>query len=82
MFFQKRLMIYPNPSSGIFYVDTKVMGNIRKGSVFQMDGRLIPGSITHHNGYITVDLSSNKRGIYILRLEDGKHSFAEKLVLN
>jgi hypothetical protein len=74
-------VIYPNPSNGIFHFDAKALGNIQQAAVFQMDGRIVPGCISYHNGRIMIDLSRNKRGIYILRLEVGANSFVEKLIL-
>jgi hypothetical protein len=75
-------VIYPNPSSGIFHVNTKDIGDIHQASVFQIDGRIIPGCITFLNGQMMIDLSRNKSGIYILRLEYGANSVVEKLILD
>jgi hypothetical protein len=74
-------VVYPNPSGGIFYVNTKDTEDIQQASVFQLDGRIVPGCITYHHGRIMIDLSMKKPGIYLLRLEDNGNPVVEKLIL-
>jgi hypothetical protein len=75
-------VVYPNPSIGIFHVNTKDIGDIHQAIVFQVDGRIIPGCITYHNGKMMIDLSRYKSGIYILKLNDGTNSYVTKLILD
>lgn len=74
-------VIYPNPSDGIFYISIKDLVNIQQARVFQLDGRLIPGCVTHLSDRILIDLRRQKAGIYFIRLGDGFHCVTRKLVL-
>lgn len=74
-------VIYPNPSDGIFIIETKDHVKIKQACVFQLDGRAITGCATHLSGRILIDLRRQKAGIYLIRLVDGFHSVTRKLVL-
>lgn len=69
------LLISPNPSSGIFNLDLQQQFNYR---VFDLLGKLVDKG--GGSGQSAIELSSKPNGIYLLRVDSEKGSFAQKLV--
>lgn len=66
---QASLVIYPNPSNGIFQVQSDIEG-VQKITVRDTRGRIVQeGTFT---GNYTIDLSSADNGYYIIHLQDEK----------
>jgi hypothetical protein len=71
--------VYPNPSTGIFYINS----NIEKYNivVFNIMGKIVYQSSVS-SAQSVIDLSGNASGIYIYRiLSDGKDVATGKLLL-
>ena len=67
----KGLSVYPNPSNGIFYLDSKNKGWDKPNiSVYTMDGKLLyEKKFDNFNVSQVLDLSFLKEGTYVLRAE-------------
>jgi hypothetical protein len=72
---QNEIAVYPNPSEGVFNVDVPFSGEIHL-EVNDLSGRTIIR--TEDN---TIDLSSFRKGIYILNIQAGEQSQTKKLIL-
>lgn len=75
-----KLKIYPNPSSGLVKIE---WDNIPKGlnnkvEVFNTSGRLIYSETLSEQSII--DLSQQKRGIYIFRISNSEYTIHKKMV--
>ncbi|MBK8875574.1 MAG: T9SS type A sorting domain-containing protein [Bacteroidetes bacterium] len=71
------MKLYPNPTTGIFVIHSPE----GKLEVINSYGQLMRTySLTRNEN--TFDLSDLPNGIYILKLNTGKSSFTEKIILN
>ncbi len=83
---QTRLNIYPNPSSQIVFVDydAKNPGQIEI-SISDLSGRIIvQQQIKIHNSGLStmpVDISTLKKGVYMIVLNNGNHTISNKLIV-
>ena len=74
--------IYPNPSRGIFYIDSQDVHNIVVMDIF---GNIILKKNVKHNipsREKVIDLSGEKPGIYFLKLSNDKSGRVYKLILD
>ena len=72
--------VYPNPSNGIFYIDTQIY-NIRSWSVTDLNGQILKKQIqTFQSG--AIDLTDFPKGIYILRVTTDDKQMIQKLIKN
>lgn len=71
--------LYPNPTTGKFYVTFRIALN--KATVFIMDvtGKAISW-FTASGNTINFDLSSSPGGIYFIRIDDGENTIIKKVV--
>lgn len=79
----KGLSVYPNPSSGIFTLESRY--NLEKVSItiYTMDGRLMyEDKIALLNTQRTLDLSLFSEGIYILRVETSTFKISKLIGVN
>ena len=78
--YQNASLIYPNPSIGIFTIET----NIKAGQVdiYNLIGKKI-FTATTHSKKVVIDISKEPKGVYFLTLEDEKGNLlTQKIVLN
>lgn len=67
--FNKEVLFYPNPTSGILYVETSDQVSLKELEVYNTFGQLeIKTKL--HKGKQRVDLSHLKKGIYLIGLKD------------
>jgi len=79
----KGLSVYPNPSNGMFTLESRY--NLEKVSItiFTMDGRLMyEDKIALLNTQKTLDLSSFSEGIYVLRVETSTFKISKLIGIN
>ncbi|MDD3320736.1 MAG: T9SS type A sorting domain-containing protein [Paludibacter sp.] len=77
---KENLPVYPNPSNGIYYIDTQIY-NMNSWQLMDLNGRvLIKQEITEKSGVI--DISEFANGIYILRVNCNERQFTQKLIKN
>ena len=73
------IMIYPNPSTGIFNIDIRGIENTLKMEVLNSRGQLI--YTTELNGSDILDLSAQPRGVYFIRLINSSSVELKKVVI-
>nr|WP_306455430.1 glycosyl hydrolase [Winogradskyella forsetii] len=74
------LKIYPNPSSGIFSLNSKTP--IESYCVYDLQGRLIKSKNGLSESALELNLTTEKKGIYFLRITDiNQQRQAKKLIL-
>ena len=78
-FNQKTLTVYPNPSTGIFNINSNE--NIENASikVFDLNGRMIHQSKKNTDNKV-LDLTHSQNGIYILNIQKGIYNYSQKII--
>ncbi|WP_053976879.1 T9SS type A sorting domain-containing protein [Mangrovimonas xylaniphaga] len=73
----KNIEIYPNPSSGVFYVKVNEAATY---SVLSVTGQTLKqGSL--NQGHQTIDLSILEKSLYFLKIDTSKGSFTKQLII-
>ncbi len=73
----EKIKIYPNPSAGIFTIETNNNSII---SVYDMIGNKVSETIS--NSIKTqLDLSNNKKGMYLIKIQNGDEQNIKKIVI-
>ncbi|KAF0199979.1 MAG: hypothetical protein FD170_3857 [Bacteroidetes bacterium] len=75
--------ISPNPATGVINIRTWKSESMISLEVYSVKGakvysRSYPGSVTNYN----IDLGNLPKGVYFIRLSDGKRQHSQKLMLN
>jgi len=75
--------ISPNPANGVVNIRTWKSETMISLDVYSVKGakvysRSYPGSVTNYN----IDLGNLPKGVYFIRLSDGKRQHSQKLMLN
>ena len=73
-----KIFIFPNPSSGIFTLQT----SITKGElgIYNLLGEKVFASVVSHPSSV-INLSSQPKGVYFVRVVSDKQSFTQKVVI-
>lgn len=64
-FTKNKINLYPNPSNGIFYINSNTINKIKTISIYNTKGKLI---YTYKNPQLFIDLSKFSNGIYIAEI--------------
>ena len=72
-----KIKIYPNPSSGIFTIETNSNSLI---SVYDMIGNKISEIISSDNK-TQLDLSENKKGMYLIKIQNRDEQNIQKVII-
>lgn len=75
------LTVYPNPANGVVRVDYKPSTPNAKLQVYNNMGAVVYTTTIAGNA-TTIDISSQPKGIYYIRVQDGTTTYAEKLIRN
>ena len=76
------LLVYPNPSSGVFYLNSEFLKNNAIINVYDISGRqMLNQSNLNSNAVIKLDLSFAERGLYFVEVKTETGSFVEKIVV-
>lgn len=75
---EERLLVYPNPSNGVFSLNSKITG-----------GEILIYNLLGDNIYFSkilypkmeIDLSEKANGIYFLEVSDGENTSAQKIII-
>jgi hypothetical protein len=79
----KGLSVYPNPSNGLFTLESRYDLDKVSITIYTMDGRLMyEGKIDLLNKPRTLDLSSFSEGMYILRVETSTFRISKMIGVN
>jgi len=73
------LNVYPNPSNGKFTIENASVEN-GKMEIFDLFGQLIY-STDDFNKRKEMDISNFAKGVYLVKINDGKTSYTEKIVV-
>jgi hypothetical protein len=78
------LEIYPNPSAGFFGLLAPEIfhDEVYQISTFNTHGRMVHKSSAFHSDPITINLSGNPPGLYLIRLVSGEKVLSGKLTIN
>jgi len=71
--------IYPNPSSGIFYITAKDISEIE---IIDMQGKIINNVITHKGDSYNVNLNNEAKGIYFVKIISERGLVVNKLIVD
>ena len=74
------LIVYPNPSTGLFIIETDATGSLDY-VVTTVDGKIVREKSSSEPEQISVDLSSESRGVYMLRVQQNDQYKVFKLIL-
>jgi len=75
---ESRMMVYPNPSNGLFNITSEGNGTVSL-EVYNITGGLVASSIFTQN--TRLDLSKYSKGVYFLHLKaDGKTQITKLIV--
>ena len=77
------LVVYPNPSSGIFYLITKGMTGTLDVTVMNTLGQVVYTKqfINSNLSREEIDLTGQSEGLYFLRVENNSHAIVKRIVL-
>ncbi|NJX14560.1 BNR-4 repeat-containing protein [Tamlana crocina] len=73
----QKVLIYPNPSEGVFNIKTNIQ-NLRY-NLLNIQGQIIQSGIVSQN---IVDFSNHIQGIYFLELSNGNSKLVKKIVVD
>jgi hypothetical protein len=73
--------VYPNPSSGAFYIKTKT--NLSKVNVYNQTGALVKTvNVTGASKEVALNISGIQSGVYFLELQNDSEKSWKKLIVN
>jgi Zn-dependent metalloprotease len=78
----KSIKVYPNPNNGKFVLE---FSNVEYGAtirIYNLLGTLIYHSTANNQTSYEIKLPEIRRGIYIIKVSDGKEQFTRKMVVN
>jgi photosystem II stability/assembly factor-like uncharacterized protein len=75
------IKLYPNPTFGMLTIDMPNAVAAYQIKVFAIDGKLVAQAKVEKTENHQMDLSSLKKGNYVLTLDDGFKKYSEKLVI-
>jgi hypothetical protein len=73
--------VYPNPSDGIFMIDTKDWGDDFSIEVFNLNGERVYWLNEKGKESSVLNLSGQQSGSYMLRVKSGDNNFTERIVI-
>lgn len=71
------LKLYPNPSTGIINIELDKKANIQ---VFDVTGKLIQ-SVEGQSGLNTVNLTGKGKGVFVVKIQEGKNTTTKKIII-
>jgi len=75
------LSVYPNPSTGVFYLNEPTLKNYTV-DVFDVLGKLMRKiEVSNNRGIEPIDLTVLPQGIYIFKIKAGLQQYTEKIII-
>lgn len=82
-FLSKNIKVYPNPTSGNFFIKSRDLGGDAKVSIYDINGRVV-----YSSGFNVVTGESTnafdvklQKGVYVLKLTSPKENYTQKLII-
>lgn len=72
--------VYPNPSTGNFFVELGNTDNVATVEVMDLRGRVVFSQQPILNGKINIDLNAHRKGIYLVRIFQNNELTVKKLI--
>jgi hypothetical protein len=80
---QLEVVLWPNPSpDGIFRLSIKDTESVNEIQAIDFSGKIIQSFISESSDNIVIDLSSQPKGMYILKIQSGKKLKNLKAIIN
>ena len=79
--FEGDIQIFPNPSTGLFTIQTTKGEQLSSLEVYNAFGKLIYQTDNLKSTEVTIDLSGNSSGIYFLKLSNNNKIHSRKILL-
>lgn len=76
------IAIYPNPSAGIFTIQTPHLAGNVSVVIYNTNGSIVYQDKTSHVETLTLYLSHLQNGIYLLKIASPKGNFVQKIIRN
>jgi len=70
--------VYPNPSDGIYYINTQEYG-VQSWAIADLDGRILKNHVQSASSGV-IDITDLPKGIYILKVTTQTAQFTQKLI--
>lgn len=83
-FAKDNFSVFPNPSTGIVHIDNSDLSRIDNEAyvqVFDIQGRIIYSKTVKKNKLNPLNLTSKKKGAYIIKINDGTTTYHSKFIL-
>jgi len=76
------IKIYPNPTTGLFTIDTKGQYQVESIKIHSIDGKLVYNKSFIKNSKEKIDLNSQTKGLYFIEIiSDNKRKIIRKIVI-
>ncbi|WP_168796618.1 T9SS type A sorting domain-containing protein [Cognatitamlana onchidii] len=81
--FDDSIIIYPNPTSGVFYINNQSSTGLQELLIFDASGRqILRQEILEGENSKTINLSGVSKGLYFIHLISEKGNITSKLMIN
>lgn len=80
-FLQKTVLVYPNPSNGIFNIEYNFESSERLIQVYDIQGRVVLQT-NPVESKSTLNLSAHSKGLYLVKCIDGAKTSTKKVIVN
>lgn len=80
VFNQSKLIVYPNPSTGIFNVQFNQSKENASIIIFDLNGRIVHQSKAENLDNKPLDIHHLQNGIYILNVKNATYNYSQKIV--
>lgn len=83
-FFEDKITIKPNPSSGLFTISLDKNISLNSIEVYDISGKLIKNSVfmTDSQNIITLDLTDVSQGVYFIKINSKEGIYSKRLIKN
>ncbi|RLD65313.1 MAG: hypothetical protein DRI95_09025 [Bacteroidetes bacterium] len=78
---QSHLIVYPNPSNGLFQIKAKHRSEKVSIKVRDLNGKLVYSEQLNNKNIYTIDLSNQAKGVYLLEINVGEKMINKKLIV-
>ena len=80
-FTEEDVKVFPNPGNGLFHVETGVSFGEYNVSIYNLIGMKVLEAKRYNENNTTIDLSDQKKGIYLLKVSNLEKTFIKKLII-